>query len=85
MFYGLLVFFGSIIIYIISKGISANFFGITTTVLTLLLILTLLMHVENMSWLRIQKLHKNLIKDIKNNKLDDIDEPSYWDLIKGKF
>ncbi len=85
IFYGFMIFFGSIILALISNidkipeknsyiFISTIFFGS----------LIILIIIEYMSWKKIFKFHKELSEDIINEKLDKIKEFKINDHISNK-
>lgn len=80
IFYGLLLFSGSIIIAMIHEKVS-----IRNIILVSFLILVSLSYVEFKSWQRINRLHIRLVRDFEENKLEDLKDYSFCDYLNSKF
>jgi len=78
IFYGILILIGTILL-LISRTHPDYFF------ISIFVALALLTYVEHKSQERIHRLHSNLIKDIKNDKIDEIEKYDFWKFLNNKF
>ena len=80
IFYGLLGFFGSVIIAMISNKAETS-----NVVYVGLFGLILLTYTEFTSWQRINRLHRALLKDFEKGNLGNLKDYSFCDYLKNRF
>jgi len=74
IFYGILLFVGSITIMLISKD------KLNYAIYVIVTILPILAWLEYSSLRSIENLHFNLVKDVKNNNVSNFKKQSMWDV-----